>query len=110
MNKEDILKRAKKDNNGFDERDRMLLNQATAIGYAVGGVLCMIINLISYLVEGIDPLVGTTCWLIYCGMMTATSIFKCIRINKKGYILLTIVYILCFICFVAIFIIRIVNR
>lgn len=112
MNKYDLLKKAQEESgkNGFDEREQKLAVQGSAVAFAIGGMLCMLINLASYVFNGIDPLVRTTCWVIWTGMQAADCMFKAVKVRKKPFLPLGILYGVLFIGFVAIFIIEALQR
>lgn len=110
MNKDELLKKAQEENKGYDERDLINIKQAGAASAAVGCALCMIISLVYRIVEGIDPLVGITCWLIYCGMNAAGALFKAIHIRKKLFTVSAVLYGVLFIAFAALFVIELIKR
>ena len=87
MNKDDLLKKAQEESGkaGFDEREQKLAMQGSAVAFSIGGMLCMLINLASYIFSGIDPLVGTTCWVIWTGMQAADCMFKVLRCGKSRF-------------------------
>lgn len=85
MNKNELLRKAKEENKkkGADERQLQLALQGSAVAFSIGGMLCMLINLASYVFSGIDPLVGTTCWVIRTGMQAADCMFKAVKVRKN---------------------------
>ncbi|MBQ4429135.1 MAG: hypothetical protein II871_05125 [Clostridia bacterium] len=112
MNKDDLLKKAQEESGktGFDEREQKLAVQGSAVAFSIGGMLCMLINLASYIFSGIDPLVGTTCWLIWTGMQAADCMFKAFKVRKKPFLPLGILYCVLFLGFVAIFVIMVIKK
>ena len=70
MNKEEILKRAREENKGVDEVKRAIESKAAKISMAVGGAVCMLLNLMDVLFLHTD-VVGDTCWIIYIAMLSS---------------------------------------
>lgn len=112
MNKDALLKKAQEESGktGFDEREQKLALQGSAVAFSIGGMLCMLINLASYVFSGIDPLVGTTCWVIWTGMQAADCMFKSVKVRKKPFLPLGILYCVLFLGFVAIFVIMVIKK
>lgn len=83
MNKEDILKRAREENNGVDEVARSIEGEAAKISMAIGGVVCMLLNLLASVFLHNDA-IGDTCWIIYGTMISSRLWVTGISLKQKG--------------------------
>ena len=110
MNKNELLKKAKEENKGFDERELQQARMSSALAFFVGLFLCLLIRVTCYLVDGVDPLVSIACTLIYCGMIAADCIFKAVFVRKKYFIIGAIFFPVLFAAFLALFISMLINR
>ena len=74
MNKEEILKMSRAENEGkHDERELMVSGTASRFGMAVGALICMALVFMSELVFNI-PEIGLAGWLVYFAMHGATNL------------------------------------
>ena len=83
MNKEDILKRAREENNGVDEVARSIEGEAARFSMALGAAVCMLLNLIDRIFLHNDA-IGDTCWIIYGTMISSRLWFAGISLKQKG--------------------------
>lgn len=85
MNKEEILKRAREENKGVDEVKRAIESKAAKISMAVGGAVCMLLNLMDVLFLHTD-VVGDTCWIIYITMLSSYFWVGGIALKQKAFL------------------------
>jgi hypothetical protein len=86
MNKEEILSKARKENNGVDEVERAAKTEAARISMATGAAACMLLNFLDALYLETD-VIGEACWIIY-GIMVSTSLLvQGIELKKKSYLI-----------------------
>ena len=104
MNKDDILKKSREENQNGDERENEIKLRSYATSAAFGALLCMILVLIE---EIILERSTTLIWIIYCGMMFSKSILDAIKLKKKYDITLSILWGLCFAIDIVIYILDI---
>ena len=84
MNKEEILKRAREENNGIDEVKCAAENDAAKISTAIGLAACMLLNFLDSIILHTD-VIGKACWIIY-GMIVASRLWAYASSLKKiGY-------------------------
>ena len=84
MNKDEILKRAREENNGVDEVKCAAENEAAKISITIGLAVCMLLNFLDSIILHTD-VIGETCWIIY-GKMIASRLWvyaSCLK--KVGY-------------------------
>lgn len=85
MNKEDILERSRQENKGKpDELEVAAFGKATRAGMYVGGVICIILVIVSRWV--IDrPELALASWMIYMAMQGASNIvlYKHLKRQEK---------------------------
>ena len=73
MNKEEILKMSRAENEGrHDERELAAMGAASRVGMAVGALVCMLLVFASELLFNI-PEIGLASWLVYFSMYGATN-------------------------------------
>ena len=74
MNKEDILKMSREENEGrHDEREMMAYGTASRVGMLVGAIICAVLVFASELLFHI-PEIGLAGWLVYFAMQGSGSI------------------------------------
>ena len=64
MNKEEILQKAREENNGVDEVRRSVENEAAKLSLSIGLACCMLLAFLEALILQTD-VIGNTCWIIY---------------------------------------------
>ena len=85
MKKEEILEKSRQENKGkLDEREMMAFGKASRIGMLVGGLLCVALMLVSYLVLNI-PELAMAGWMVYFAMQGSSTIvlYKNLKIRTK---------------------------
>ena len=93
MNKDDILRMSRKENQNGDEREEKIKLRSYAISAAVGALLCMIFVFVEDFVFDRSTML---IWIIYFGMMFTKSLLDAIKLKKKADIVLSILWGLCF--------------
>ena len=86
MNKEEILKRAREENNGVDAVLQEAKTEGAKISMAVGAAACMLLNLLDSLFLHTD-VIGDTCWIIYGIMVSTNLLVQGICLKKKAYLI-----------------------
>ena len=99
--KEEILEKSREENKKGDEREKQAQNKAYAIGASIGLLLCMVVVLLERIVfDRSDDAV----WLIYTGMDFPISLISYKETKKKSWLVLTILFGLCFVAYAALYI------
>lgn len=78
MNKEQILSAARKENKNHDLAEEHINTKAGSFAYAIGGVLCFLMMLLSEIFTGEAEL---SCAIVYLGMMSVRQIVR-YRVKK----------------------------
>ena len=84
MDKDEILKISQQENKGkLDERESLAYGKASRIGMAIGALLCMILVLISELLNA--PELALAGWLVYFTMQGSfnLSLYFQLKTHKK---------------------------
>lgn len=103
MNKDDILKKSREENQNGDEREEKIKLRSYATSAAIGALLCMIFVFIENIIFDRDaPLI----WIIYCGIMFSKYIIDAVKLKKKSDIVLSIVWGLCFVIDIVVYILN----
>ena len=89
MNKEEILCKARKENNGVDEVKRVVAREAATTSRVVGAFACLFFTFMDRLVFKTD-LINHICWIIYGTMVTTDAWVYAVKLKKKGYWLLAL--------------------
>ena len=93
MNKDDILKKSREENQNGDEREKEIKLRSYATSAAIGALLCMVFVFVENVIFDRS---STLIWIIYCGMMFSKSVLDAIKLKKKFDIVLSILWGLCF--------------
>lgn len=101
MNKEEILSKSRNENQNGDEREEKIKLRSYATSAAIGALICMVFLVI----EGVIFDRSTTLiWIIYCGMMFSKSILDAIKLKKKSDIVLSLIWGICLVIDIVIYI------
>ena len=101
MNKDEILKKSREENQKGDEREQDIRLRSFATSAALGGVICMLL----VMVEGfLFDRSTAPIWIIYCGMMFSKSIVDAVKIKKKADIGLSVLWGLCSVIHIIVYI------
>ena len=101
MNKDEILKMSREENQNGDEREEKIKLRSYAISAAIGALLCMVFVFIEEIVFDRST---ALIWIIYFGMMLSKSILDAVKLKKKSDICLSILWSLCFVIDIVIYI------
>ena len=101
MNKDEILKMSREENQNGDEREEKIKLRTYATSAAIGALLCMIFVFIEEIVFDRNAIL---IWIIYFGMMFSKGILDAIKLKKKCDIVLSILWGLCFVINIVIYI------
>ena len=101
MNKDEILKMSREENQNGDEREEKIKLRSYATSAAIGALLCMIFVFVEEIVFDRNAIL---IWIIYFGMMFSKGILDAIKLKKKFDIVLSILWGLCFIINIVIYI------
>ena len=83
MNKEDILRKSRQENQGRqDERERAVYVEATRMGFVIGGIVCVLLVLASeFLID--NPAVGLAAWMVYFSMQGSCNLLLGNKLNSR---------------------------
>ena len=101
MNKDDILKKSREENQNGDEREKDIQLRSYAIGAVIGMFLCVIFMFIENIILDRH---STPILIIYIGMMFSKSILDAIQLKKQSNIVISILLGLSFVIFIALYI------
>ena len=101
MNKDDVLRMSREENQNGDEREEKIKLRSYAISAAVGALLCMVFVFVENVIFDRST---TLIWIIYCGMMFTKSILDAVKLKKKSDIVLSILWALCFVIDIVVYI------
>lgn len=85
MNKEEILKMSREENEGrHDEREMIAFGTASRVGMLVGALVCVLLVLASEFLFHI-PEIGWVGWLVYFAMQGSSNIvlYKDLKIRRN---------------------------
>ena len=85
MNKEEILKMSREENEGrHDERETLAHGAASRVGMLVGAIICLVLVLASAFLFHI-PEIGLVGWLVYFAMQGSGNVvlYKDLRIRRN---------------------------
>lgn len=85
MNKEEILKMSREENEGrHDEREMIAFGTASRVGMLVGALVCVLLVLASEFLFHI-PEIGLVGWLVYFAMQGSSNIvlYKDLKIRRN---------------------------
>ncbi len=93
MNKEEILKRSREENQGrHDEREMIIYGAASRTGMLVGAILCSIMVFAGELYFHI-PEIGLVGWLVYSAMQGSANIVLYKNLNDRSHLIWSIIEI-----------------
>jgi hypothetical protein len=84
MNKDEILSRARQENQGVDEVKRSVEADAARLSVAVGGAVCMLLSLLESIFMETE-VVSTACWIVYGSMICCKLWVYALLLKKKHY-------------------------
>ena len=86
MNKEEILAKARKENNGIDEVKRSVEGRSSKISRAVGVCACGILTIIDSIFSE-TGIIGSVCWIIYGSIISSDLWVHVAYLKKPGYLI-----------------------
>lgn len=90
MDKEEILKKAREENQGVDEVKRAAEREASQASRVVGAFACLFFTTMDRLVFKTD-VINQVCWIIYGTMVTTDAWVYAVKLKeKKGFWLLAL--------------------
>ena len=107
MEKEEILLRAQKENNGKDLADLEAANKGTTIGFTVGGLTIIGVVITELIIT------GRFAYGVMAGlgiMVLVAFIYKYIKLRKKHELVMIIIYSLWFIGWTIAWILQLMGR
>ena len=94
MNKEDVLKLSREENSiGYDEREVQVIDKASRIGLAIGGVLCIVLVILSEFVFH-DGKIAFAGWMMYLAMFGTQHLVLYSKLKKKSDLLFGVIDII----------------
>lgn len=94
MNREEILQKSRMENGNKDVAELEVINQASGIAVRMGVLVCCLISAAEVIVTNE---INYSCWMIYFSMLTTIFCVKYVKLRRKHEILLTGLFLLCFI-------------
>lgn len=83
MDRKEILKKSRQENKGkLDERELAAFGKASRIGMLVGGLVCVVLILVSELVLN-KPELAFVGWLVYFSMQGASNITLFAQLKQR---------------------------
>ena len=89
MNREEILKKAQKENNGVDEVKRATEREAATISRVMGACACLFFTFMDRVVLK-TGVINEICWIIYGIMVTTDTWVYAVNLKQKRYWLLAL--------------------
>ena len=89
MNKEEILKKAREENQGVDEVQRATEREAAKMSRVVGACACLFFTLMDRLVLK-TGVINEICWILYGIMVTTDAWVYAINLKQKRYWMLSL--------------------
>ena len=90
MNREEILAKSRQENLGQqDEREAMIISDASRVGMTVGGVLSVIMVMISKLFSA--PMLGLSAWSVYFAMYGSRYAYQYAKTKENSCLIKAII-------------------
>lgn len=89
MNKDDILKKSREENQNGDEREEKIRLRSYATSATIGALICMVFVILEgYVFDRSTTLI----WIIYSGMMFSKNILDAVKLKKRMDIVLSVLW------------------
>jgi hypothetical protein len=88
MNRDEILKKSREENDGMDERERAVMLDASKNAFDIGGIVCCILIILECIFSHYANL-GT--WSVYLSMKATVHIVKYINLREKRSLVLGVI-------------------
>ena len=106
MNKDEILKMSREENEGRrDEYEMMAYGTDSRVGMLVGAIICAVLVFASELIFHI-PEIGLVGWLVYCSMQGSGSIVLYQKLKNRRNLIWGIIEIAFAVAFAVVLVIR----
>ena len=106
MNKDEILKMSREENDGrHDEREMMAYGTASRVGMLVGAIICAVLVFASELLFHI-PEIGLVGWLVYFAMQGSGNIVLFEKLKSRRNLIWGIIEIVFAVAFAVALVIR----
>ncbi|MCR4962917.1 MAG: DUF6442 family protein [Firmicutes bacterium] len=106
MNKEEILAKSRKDNQGSDEMELFTLAAAGKIAAQVGMLVCC---LVAVLQVWFTDVVSVESWMIYFSILGTIFTVKYVKLHRRHELLLAVLFAGLFLFFTLLFIKRLIG-
>ena len=100
MNKDDILEKSRRENQGPDEMEQYVM------AAAVGMLVCCIAAILQVI---FTDAISFESWMIYFSILATTFIVKYVKLHSKHELWVAVLYTVLFIMFAVLFLIRLVG-
>ena len=95
MNRDEILEKSRNENKGkYDERQLAALGKASNVGIAVGGLMCMLIALVSEIFFD-RYIFYAIAWLVYTSMLGSRSLYLYKELKARKHLVIGILETVC---------------
>ena len=109
MNKEEILRKAQEENKDkLDEREQIVYGKASQIGMLVGGIICVILVVISRYILNI-PEVALVAFMLYFSMLGSNKIVLFYYLKNCSHLVYSIICFVFAVAFLLTFILEVVK-
>ena len=106
MNKDEILKMSREENEGrHDEREMIAYGTASRVGMLVGGIICAILVFASELLFHV-PEIGLVGWLAYFAMQGSGNVVLYKNLNNRRNLIWGVIEIVFAVAFAVVLVIR----
>ena len=96
IDKDEILARSRKENKDRDFVEAEVLAKANGIALNVGIMVCGLLSILHVIfLETVDY----SAWTVYFSALTATMIFKYVKLRKRHELVIGLFYAACFVMF-----------
>lgn len=109
MDREEILAKSRNENKGLDEREKASLKQAGSRAYAVGGMVCMAVILLSAVFDRFGSPATYAAWAVYLSMAGTTFVTKYGALQKKHELILGCFYLVLAAVFLVLFVLKLTG-
>ena len=106
MNREEILEKSRRENEGTDEMELVVLNLAGKLAAQIGIVICCIVAVLQ---AAFTDSTSYESWMIYFSILGTLFTVKYSILRKKHELLLAILYSALFVFFTVLFVHRLVG-
>lgn len=106
MDKDEILRRSKSENEYGDEMEAAAEKAAGNCAFAVGGIICVLLIILETVLK---KAVNTSAWAVFIGMYGTSLIVKYRHLHKRMYLFIGLFQLAVSVAFIIIYIIKLLR-